>query len=74
MSLLTQAWLLDKYGPRLGVEDLAEVLKMARQTINNHMSQGTFPVPTYREHGKRWADYRDVSDYIDRCREAVAAV
>ena len=74
MSLMTQAWLLDKYGPRLSVDDMADVLKIARQTINNHISQNCFVVPTYRENGKRWADYRDVSDYIDRCRETVASV
>ncbi len=73
MSLMTQAWLLDKYGPRLNVDNLAEVLGMARATINNEISDGSFPVPTYRAHGKRWADYRDVDAYLDRCREALAA-
>jgi predicted DNA-binding transcriptional regulator AlpA len=73
MSLMTQAWLLDKYGPRLNVDQMCQVLGMARQTINNQISDGSFPVPTYRDVGKRWADYRDVDAYLDRCREAVAA-
>lgn len=74
MSLMTQAWILDKYGPRLSVEQLAEILCISRSTINNQICQNVFPVATYREVGKRWADYRDVDAYLDRCREAVASV
>lgn len=71
MSLLTQAYLLEKYGPRLNVDQLAQVLQMARQTINNQISDGSFPVATYRAAGKRFADYRDVAKHLDECREAV---
>ncbi len=70
---MTQAWLLDKYGPRLSVDHMAEVLGMARATINNQISDGSFPVPTYRDVGKRWADYRDVDAYLDQCREGARA-
>lgn len=73
MSLLTQAYLLEKYGPRLNVDQLAEVLQMARHTINNQISDGSFAVLTYRAHGKRFADYRDVAQHLDQCREAVGA-
>ena len=71
MSLLTQAYLLERYGPRLNVDQLAQVLQMARQTINNQISDGSFPVPTYRAAGKRFADFRDVAKHLDECREAV---
>ena len=69
---MTQAWLMDKFGPRLSVDNLAQVLGMARSTINNQISEGNFPVPTYRDNGKRWADYRDVDAYLDKCREAAS--
>jgi predicted DNA-binding transcriptional regulator AlpA len=68
MSLLTQAYLLDKYGPRLNIEQLAEVLGMAKGTIYNQVSAQTFPVPTYVDAKQRWSDYRDVAAYLDQCR------
>lgn len=73
MSLMTQGYLLDKYGPRLGVDDLGAVLGLNKSTINNQISQQSFPIPTYREAGKRWADYRDVDAYLERCREMASA-
>ena len=68
MSLLTQAYLLEKYGPRLSIEQLASVLGVAKGTIYNQISAQTFPLPTYTDHGKRWADYRDVATYLDDVR------
>lgn len=68
MSLMTQAYLLEKYGPRLNVEQLANVLGMAKGTIYNQISAQTFPVPTYVDQKQRWADYRDVASYLDDCR------
>jgi hypothetical protein len=70
MSLLTQAGLFDRYGPRLSVDDLAAVMKISRVTINNQISDGSFPIPTYRAHGKRWADFEHVAAYFNQCREA----
>lgn len=68
MSLLTHAYLLEKYGPRLNVEQLGEVLGYAAGTIYNQISAGKFPVPTYTEGKMRLADYRDVATYLDECR------
>lgn len=68
MSLLTQAYLLDKYGPRLSIDDLAQVLGMAKGTIYNQISAQSFPVLTYVDAKQRWADYRDVAAYLDQCR------
>lgn len=68
MSLLTQAYLLERYGPRLSIDQLAQVLGMAKGTIYNQISAETFPVPTYVDAKQRWADYRDVAEYLDRCR------
>lgn len=68
-SLLSQAILADRYGLRLTMEQLAEVLTMAKTTIYNQISAGTFPVKTYVDGAKRFADYRDVAAYLDECRE-----
>ena len=68
MSLLTHAMLMDRYGPRLSMEQLAEVLGVHRGTIYNMISAGTCPVRTYLDVGKRWADCRDVAEHLDSCR------
>lgn len=72
MSLLTQAYLLERYGPRLTLEQLAEVLHMAKSTIYNQVSAGTFPVPTYLDGNKRFADYQHLAAYLDECRTRAA--
>ncbi len=72
MSLLTQAYLLEKYGPRLTIEQLAEELDMTKGTIYNQVSAGTFPIPTYVDGNKRFSDMRDVAKYLDDCRERAA--
>ena len=72
MSLLTEAFLLEKYGSqRLTMGELAEVLRYkTRGTIYNKVSAGTFPIPTYvGEDGRRYADARHVAEYLDQCRE-----
>ena len=68
MSLLTQAWLLEKYGPRLTIDQLAEVLDLEPRTIYNQVSAGSLGIPTYKDGAKRFADIRDVSAYLDECR------
>lgn len=72
MSLLTQAYLLDKYGPRLNIEQLADVLSMEKGTIYNKISAGTFNVPTYVDVGRRWADVRDIAKVLDDLRAQAA--
>ena len=69
MSLLTQAYLLDKYGPRLNIEQISEVLGMPAGSIYNAVSANTFALPTYLDGKRRWSDYRDVATYLDECRE-----
>jgi hypothetical protein len=68
MSFMTQAWLLEKYGPRLNVEQLGQVLGLAAGTIYNQIGKGSFAIPTYVDGKARFADYRDVADYLDQCR------
>jgi DNA-directed RNA polymerase specialized sigma24 family protein len=73
MSFLSQAYLLEKYGPRLSMQDLARVLGIAHGTLRNRLSAGTLKVRTYVDGGTRYADYRDVAAYLDECREATPA-
>lgn len=72
MSLLTHAYLLETYGLRLNVEQLAQVLGLSAGTIYNQISAGRFPVPTYVDGKARFADYRDVATYLDQCRARAA--
>jgi len=69
MSLLTQAYIIDRYGLRLTMDQLAECIGLARNTIYNQRAKGEFPIPTYLEGGTRFCDYRDVANHIDACRE-----
>jgi hypothetical protein len=72
MSLITQAYIVEKYGLRLNVEQLATLLGITKAGLYNQFSAGTCPVKTYIDGGKRWADYRDVAAHLDQCREIAA--
>lgn len=68
MSLLHEAIIAEKYGLRLSVDQMADALGLARNTIYNQIAQGTFRVKTYVDGGKRFADYRDLATYLDEVR------
>lgn len=68
MSLMTQAYLLDKYGPFIDVPALAEVTGLSAGTVRNQISDGTFPVKTSLTGGHRLAHYADVAAYVDSYR------
>lgn len=72
-SLVTQMIVAEKYGPRLNIEQLADVLGISKGAVYNQISANTFPITTYLDVGKRWADYRDVAEHLDRCRAAAKA-
>ncbi len=72
MSLMTQAYLLEKYGPRLSIEQLAEVLSIKPGTLYNQVSAGTCSVRTYVDGGRRWADIRDVDEALESLRAQAA--
>lgn len=57
-NLLAQAYLIERYGLRLNVEQLAEVLGMSAGAVRNQVSEDRFPIPTYVDQGKRFADHR----------------
>lgn len=72
MSLITQAFVVERYGLRLSVEQLAAVLGLSKGAVYNQISAGTMPVKTYLDGGKRWADYRDVAEHLDACHQQAA--
>lgn len=72
MSLLTQAYLLEKYGPRLSLDALAEVLGTTKATLYTQRSNGNCPLPTYTDGGKVWAAMEDVAGYFDAQRQRAA--
>lgn len=70
MSILTQVMIAERYGLRLSMEQLAELLGVAKGTLYNQVSAGSCPIRTYVDQGKRWADYRDAAAHFDKLREA----
>jgi transcriptional antiterminator len=72
MSLLHEAIIAEKYGLRLTVDQIADALGLARNTIYNQIAQGNFRVKTYVDGGKRYADYRDLAAYLDEVSGRVA--
>ncbi|MDO9313357.1 MAG: hypothetical protein Q7T97_02290 [Burkholderiaceae bacterium] len=72
MSLVTQMIVAEKYGPRLTLDQLSHVLSISKGTIYNQISAATFPIPTYLDGGKRFADYRHVAEYLDACHQQAA--
>lgn len=69
MTLLTRAALLDKYGFRLTVEQIADVLGLSTGHVANLISRGRFPVRTYRDGGRRFASYEAVAEYLEKLDE-----
>jgi predicted DNA-binding transcriptional regulator AlpA len=72
MSLVTQAFVFEHYGPRLDMDQLATVLCIAKSTLYNQISAGTLPVKTYLVGKNRFADYVHVAEHLDACRELAA--
>lgn len=72
-SFLTKMFLLEKYGPRLDTKQLGEVLGLSAGAVRNRINAGTLDeLKTYVD-GQRYADYRDVADYLDLCRSRASA-
>lgn len=69
MSLVTQAFIVERYGLRLNAEQIADVLGITKPALYNQISAGSCPVRTYVDGGKRWADYRHVAEHLDAMHE-----
>ncbi len=72
MSLVTEMFLVEKYGLRLNLIQLSEVVGIKPSSIRSAINLGSFPIPTYLEMNKRYADYRDVAAYFEACKERAA--
>jgi hypothetical protein len=70
--LVTQAFIVERFGIRLNTAQLAEVLGITKAALYNQISSGTCPVKTYLDEGKRWADYRAVAQHLDYCAKIAA--
>jgi hypothetical protein len=71
-SLVTQMFVAEKFGLRLDVNQLAQLLGISAGTVLNRISASTFGIPTYLDNGKRYADYRDVAAHFDAIRKSAA--
>lgn len=69
MKLLTQAFILEKFGPRLTMAQLASLLSLSEGTIRNQVSAETFPIATYKEGAARFTPYEAVADYLNAMSE-----
>lgn len=74
MSLLTQMVLIEKYGLRVDLDRMAEILETTPPNIRRKISEARFEIPTYLDNGKRWADIRDVAEYLDQRRQEARQV
>lgn len=69
MSLLAQMVLIEKHGLRVDLDHLAGILETTAPNLRRKISEATLDIPTYLDGGKRWADTRDVAEYLDRRRQ-----
>jgi len=69
MKLATRAMIVDRWGLRLTMEQVAEVLNLAHGTVYNMIADGSLPIRTYKEGKRRFASYEAVADYLDAMDE-----
>jgi predicted DNA-binding protein YlxM (UPF0122 family) len=50
------------------ISELSEITGLSKQNIYNQVSRNTFPIPTYLEGSRRFANILDVSIYLDNKR------
>jgi len=70
MSLMIEAYLLDKYGPLLTEKELAEVLKQEPGTIRNQRARGELGIPVTRRGKTPLYHVEGVAEYLDYIRNA----
>lgn len=58
-------YLTPLYPPTLSVRQVSEITSETEQTIRNAISQGRYPIPSFKLGGKRVFRLLDVADYID---------
>lgn len=65
MSLFRWAFVVEAYGIRLDMEQLAKALGITKPALYNQISAGTCAVKTYLDGGRRWADAKHVADHFE---------
>jgi len=70
MSVLWELALIQKYGIRMSMKEVAEVLGMSPQTLANRFCQQTMPISTYNDSGK-FCLASDVAKYIATYKDKV---
>lgn len=69
MTLITTLFLMERYGPRMNMEQLAQALGLAASSLHGRLARGELTLPTYVDGKMRYADTRDVAEYLDRLRD-----
>ena len=52
----------------IGIEELGQYLDIRPQTIRNHLSNGTFPIPAKKICGRVKFDKKDVERYVSKLK------
>lgn len=72
----TLEYVIEKYGLRLDTSDLADAMKSTPAEVRNKISEGTFPIPTYKDsdaqRAPRYAAAQDVAEYLDKMRSTAS--
>jgi hypothetical protein len=66
----TEQHLIATAGVRIPLSKVAALIGLKPATARNQASSGTFPIKTYMDCNRRYADFRDVAAYLDKKRES----
>lgn len=62
-------YLLNKYGVRLTLPEVSEVLKVPVGTLRNWRTKNKMPFNTYRDGMKVYVDAKTLSEYLESRRK-----
>lgn len=68
MSLISTLFLMETYGPRVDMAQLSQILGYEPKSLHNRIARGELELPTYIDGKLRFADTRDVAEYLDAQR------
>jgi len=64
-GLTTRAMIVERYGIRLSMQQVAEILDVTPNTVYNMLADGSLPIRTYKEGKRRFASYEAIAEYLD---------
>ena len=67
-NIITTLVLMEQYGPRVNMETLAKLLGFTTSSLHNRLGRKELEIPTYLDGKMRFADTRDVAEFLDRKR------